>query len=113
MLNGAVTVFILTTGGWFSPMLDGISVVGSEAAVFYVVIVLIGTYLMMNLLVAVLFFHADEAVGWELSETRWRLGCAAWRRLGRSRNVVPPAGVPMPALKITKPVPSSKCFVAG
>lgn len=50
-----LTVFIVMTGdAWVSPMMDGISVLGPHAAVFYIVVVLVGTYLMMNLLVAVL-----------------------------------------------------------
>ena len=54
-ISAALTVFIVMTGdAWFTPMLDGISVAGPWAAAFYVTVVLIGTYLMMNLLVAVL-----------------------------------------------------------
>ena len=59
-----LTVFIVMTGdAWYIPMLDGVSVLGPPAAIFYVVVMLIGTYLMMNLLVAVLLqlFSEKEA----------------------------------------------------
>ena len=58
-----LTVFIVMTGdAWFAPMLDGISVLGPAAAVFYIVIMMIGTYVMMNLLVAVLLQLFSEKV---------------------------------------------------
>ena len=58
-----LTCFVLSTGGWYTPMLAGVDVLGPAACIYYVVVVLLGTYVMMNLLVAVLlqlFAEAEE-----------------------------------------------------
>ena len=66
-----LTVFIVMTGdAWVSPMMDGISVLGPQAAVFYIVVVLIGTYLMMNLLVAVLLHLFSQKSDAEISSVK-------------------------------------------
>ena len=49
-----LTCFVLTTGGWYAPMLDGVKVNGAIATVYFTAVVLIGQYILMNLLVAVL-----------------------------------------------------------
>ena len=49
-----LTCFIVTTGAWYAPMLEGVNVIGPGAVFFFLVVVIIGTYVMMNLLVTVL-----------------------------------------------------------
>ena len=46
-----LTCFIVTTGAWYAPMLEGVNVIGPGAVFFFLVVVIIGTYVMMNLLV--------------------------------------------------------------
>ena len=49
-----LTCFVVTTGGWYAPMLDGVKVSGASASIYFVVVELIGTNILMNVLVAVL-----------------------------------------------------------
>ena len=49
-----LSVFILVTGEWVQPMQGAADVVGPAIAGFYIPIVLIGKFLLMNLLVAVI-----------------------------------------------------------
>ena len=64
-----LTVFILTTGGWYSPMVSAIDVTGPGATVYFVAVVVIGTYILLNLLVAVLLqLFSEDADGDEQIE---------------------------------------------
>ena len=57
-----LSVFVLTTGGWFAPMLDGLRVGGPSAAIYYITATCIGTYILINLLIAVLLeLFAEDA----------------------------------------------------
>ena len=49
-----LTTFILISGSWYDPMLDAMDGVGPAAIVFIIVVVVLGTYLIMNLFIAVL-----------------------------------------------------------
>ncbi|KOO27419.1 voltage-gated ion channel superfamily, partial [Chrysochromulina tobinii] len=49
-----LSVFVLTTGVWFTPMLDGLNVGGPSATIYYITVTCIGTYILVNLLIAVL-----------------------------------------------------------
>ena len=54
-IPAALSIFILMTGdAWSSAMLDGISVAGPGASAFHITVTLLGTYLIMNLPVAIL-----------------------------------------------------------
>ena len=57
-----ISVFILTTGNWFTPMIDGVKVAGEPAALYYIIVMGIGTYIVVNLFVAILLqlFSTDE-----------------------------------------------------
>ena len=56
-----ISVFILTTGNWFTPMLTGVDAVGPPAAGYYILVMAIGTWILVNLFVAILLqlFSAD------------------------------------------------------
>jgi hypothetical protein len=57
-----LSVFILTTGNWFHPMVLGIDVIGPAAAAYYILVMVIGTYILVNLFVAILLqlFSVDD-----------------------------------------------------
>ena len=58
-----LTVFTLTTGEWVDAMDYGVHAVGSSAVLYYVLVLLFGRFLFMNLLVAIVldaFTESDE-----------------------------------------------------
>ena len=57
-----LTVFSVTTGCWYAPMLDAVHAAGASACIFFVVVVIVGSYVVMNLLVAALLqlFATDK-----------------------------------------------------
>ena len=61
-----LSVFILVTGEWVQPMQGAADVVGPAIAGFYIPIVLIGKFLLMNLLVAVILTEFED-----LSKQAW------------------------------------------
>ena len=57
-----LTVFTLVTGEWFDAMVDSAAAVGVSSSLYYVLVVLFGRYLIMNLLIAVVLhaFSTDD-----------------------------------------------------
>ena len=49
-----LTIFIIMTGAWYDPMNDAMPVTGSWCSYFFVAVVVVGMYMIMNLFVAVL-----------------------------------------------------------
>ena len=96
-----LTCFVITTGGWYTPMLDGVYAQGPIACLYYTVVVLVGTYILMNLLVAVLLYlfarsdpheardeTTEEKGGTgrqEGDEREWTDGGVQWRPQGATR----------------------------
>ncbi|KOO31481.1 voltage-gated sodium channel [Chrysochromulina tobinii] len=83
-----LSVFVLTTGVWFTPMLDGLNVGGPSAIIYYITATCIGTYILVNLLIAVLLelFTKDldgDGAGRRLSRRgRGRNGSGKFLTLG-------------------------------
>ena len=55
-----LTCFVLTTGGWYFPMMPGINALGPVARLYFTTVVVVGTYILMNLLVAVLLRRRSQ-----------------------------------------------------
>eukprot|EP00966_Prymnesium_polylepis_P296018 6837160-Prymnesium_polylepis.1 len=49
-----ITTFVLISGKWYDPLVVALTNVGWGAAVFYLIVVVIGCYFIMNLFIAVL-----------------------------------------------------------
>lgn len=49
-----ITVFILLTGTWYVPMMEVVECTSTVSALYFIAIVIIGTYLIMNLFLVVL-----------------------------------------------------------
>ena len=61
---GIVTVFIIIVGdGWRVMMVDSMSRVGDYAAIYYIIVVCIGTLSIVNLFVSVLIYVAQSKMG--------------------------------------------------
>eukprot|EP00966_Prymnesium_polylepis_P042140 978787-Prymnesium_polylepis.1 len=57
-----LTVFVLLTGEWMDAMETAADVLGPVASVFFIIVVLLGKYLLMNLLIAVILHEfADDS----------------------------------------------------
>ena len=62
-LFAVITIFILLTGEWVQAMHPVTAILGAPASLFFVAVVLIGKFLLMNLLVAVILteFQVEES----------------------------------------------------
>ena len=59
-----LTVFILLTGEWIDAMQPAAAVIGARCSAFFIFVVVLGKYLLMNLLVAVILKEfAEEDTG--------------------------------------------------
>ena len=57
-----LTVFILMTGEWMDAMMPAIQAIGKSSCLFFIICMLVGKYLIMNLLVAILLnAFADDS----------------------------------------------------
>ena len=49
-----ISVFVLLTGNWYNPMMDAVERLGPQLVAYYVGVVTVGSYLIMNLFLVVL-----------------------------------------------------------
>ena len=67
-----LTVFVLLTGEWIDAMEPVADILGPHVCVFFIFVVILGKYLLMNLLIAVILneFQDNDSTGGSMSSSR-------------------------------------------